>query len=65
MNLLCTAPGVIDLATVAGIADLQVQASFPVTEEQWTEGDRTYYCFAFRSGGEPMLGSIAGPGPAV
>ena len=65
MNPLCTASGVIDVALVAGIPDLQVQASFPVTEEQWASGERTYYCFANRAGGEPLTGSIAGPGPAA
>ncbi len=65
MNLLCTAPGVIDPATVSGIDDLQVQAAFPVTEEQWAAGERTYYCFANRSGGELLTGSIAGPGPTA
>ena len=65
MNLLCTAPGVIDVAAVAGVEDLQVQAAFPVTEEQWTSGERSYYCFANRGGGEPLTASIAGPGPAA
>jgi hypothetical protein len=65
MNLLCTAPGVIDVAAVAGVEDLQVQAAFPVTEEQWTSGERSYYCFANRAGGEPLTASIAGPGPAA
>ncbi len=65
MNLLCTAPGVIDVAAVSGVNDLQVQAAFPVTEEQWAAGERTYYCFANRAGGEPLTASIAGPGPAV
>jgi hypothetical protein len=65
MNGLCTADGVIDVGLVAGIPDLQVQASFPVTEEQWAEGERTYYCFANRAGGEPLTGSITGPGPAA
>ena len=65
MNLLCTATGVINLAAVAGMEDLQVQASFPVTEEQWAEGERNYYCFANRAGGEPLTASIAGPGPAA
>ena len=63
MNVLCTATGVINIPTVAGIEDLQVQASFPVTEEQWAEGERNYYCFANRAGGEPLTASIAGPGP--
>ena len=65
MNLLCTATGVIDLAAVAGMEDLQVQASYPVTEAQWAEGERNYYCFANRAGGEPLTASIAGPGPAA
>ena len=65
MNLLCTATGVINLAAVAGMEDLQVQASFPVTEEQWAEGERNYDCFANRAGGEPLTASIAGPGPAA
>ena len=65
MGLLCTADGVIDQAAIAGITDLQVQAAFPVTEEQWAAGERTYYCFANRSGGEPLTASIAGPGPAA
>ncbi|MFE6254271.1 hypothetical protein [Agromyces sp. NPDC057865] len=65
MNLLCTAPGVIDVAAVGGVEDLQVQAAFPVTEEQWTSGERSYYCFANRAGGEPLTASIAGPGPAA
>jgi hypothetical protein len=50
---------------VSGVNDLQVQAAFPVTEAQWAAGERTYYCFANRAGGEPLTGSIAGPGPAA
>jgi hypothetical protein len=65
MGLLCTADGIIDQAAISGITDLQVQAAFPVTEEQWAGGERTYYCFANRSGGEPLTTSIAGPGPAA
>ncbi|BDZ64367.1 septum formation family protein [Agromyces mangrovi Wang et al. 2018] len=60
----CTQAGIVDLATVAGIEDLQVQASFPVTAEQWDEGQRAYFCFVNRSGGEPLTGSVAGPGPS-
>lgn len=65
INALCTSPGVIDLPAASGIPDLQVQGSFPVTEEQWTEGMREYYCFVNRGSGEPITGSIAGPGPGV
>ncbi|MGW9631637.1 hypothetical protein ACWGST_13120 [Agromyces sp. NPDC055520] len=64
MPVLCRAAGVFDPALVAGIPDLQVQGSFPVTEEQWAEGQRSYYCFANRAGGEPLTGPINGPGPA-
>jgi hypothetical protein len=62
---MCTADGVIDVALVAGIPDLQVQAAFPANEEQWAEGERTVYCFANRMGGEPLTGPIAGPGPTA
>ncbi|MDR5701720.1 septum formation family protein [Agromyces aerolatus] len=63
MNLLCTAPGVIEVGAAAGIDDLQVQGSYPVTEEQWADGERTYYCFVNRASGEPLTGSLQGPGP--
>jgi hypothetical protein len=64
INLLCSAPGVIDLNAAGGYPDLQLQGSYPVTEEQWTSGPRNYYCFLSRSSGEPLTASIAGPGPA-
>ncbi|MCI2956487.1 hypothetical protein MN032_02175 [Agromyces atrinae] len=64
INVLCTAAGVIDLAAASGYPDLQVQGSFPVTEEQWTDGQRNYYCFVNRSSGEPLSATVAGPGPA-
>ncbi|MFF2388326.1 septum formation family protein [Agromyces sp. NPDC058104] len=65
MNLLCTAAGVIDVAAASGMDDLQVQASYPAEAAQWEAGARDYYCFANRSGGEPLTASIAGPGPAA
>jgi len=65
MNLLCTAPGVIDVKAVSGMTDLQVQGSYPATAEQWGEGARDYYCFASRSSGEKLTATIAGPGPAA
>ncbi|WP_139415926.1 hypothetical protein [Agromyces laixinhei] len=64
MPALCRAAGVFEPTLVAGIPDMQVQGSFPVTEEQWAEGQRSYYCFANRAGGEPLTGPINGPGPA-
>ncbi|TFB56251.1 hypothetical protein E3O23_01290 [Cryobacterium tagatosivorans] len=63
INLLCSAPGVIDLTAAGAIPDLQVQGSYPVTEEQWTSGQRDYYCFLNRASAEPLTASLAGPGP--
>jgi hypothetical protein len=40
-----------------------MQSSYPVTEEQWTSGERTFYCFVNRSSGEPLAVSVQGPGP--
>ena len=63
INTLCTASGVIDLSAAAAYPDLQVQGAFPATEAQWKSGQRSYYCFANRSGGQPLTSSVAGPGP--
>jgi hypothetical protein len=64
INLLCSAPGVIDLAAAGSFGDLQLQGSYPVNAEQWAAGERSYYCFASRVSGEPLTVSVAGPGPA-
>jgi hypothetical protein len=63
LALLCSAPGVINLAAAGQYADAQFQASFPATEEQWDDGDRAYFCFVSRSSGEPLTGSVAVPPP--
>ena len=60
-TLACTATTVIDFAAAGAFADIQVTASFPATAERWDAGDRTYYCFASRSGGGDLTGSIAVP----
>jgi type IV secretory pathway VirB2 component (pilin) len=60
---LCTASGVVDLGAAGAYPDLQVIGSFPATEQQWKDGQRSYYCFVDRSGGEPLTSSVAGPGP--
>jgi len=65
INLLCTASGVIDLNAAGAYPDLQLQGTYPATEEQWKSGQRSYYCFANRSGGEPLTSSVAGPGPSA
>jgi hypothetical protein len=64
MATLCRADGIIDSAAASPIPDLQVQGSYPL-EEQWAAGERTYYCFVNRAGGEPITGTLQGPGPAV
>jgi hypothetical protein len=64
INLLCTSPAVIDFALAGTVLDLQVTASFAVDAEQWDDGDRDYFCFVDRAGGEPITGSLAVP-PAV
>lgn len=63
ISLLCSAPGVVDLAVAGGYADAQMQGAYPVTPEQW-EADPSYYCFFSRSTNEPILGSVAVPPPA-
>lgn len=60
ITLLCSAAGVVDLAAAGAYADVQVQGSYPVTEEQW-DADPSYFCFVNRSSGEPLTGSVAIP----
>ncbi|MFF9564862.1 hypothetical protein ACF1AJ_16065 [Leifsonia sp. NPDC014704] len=62
---LCTAGGIVDLGAAGAYPDLQVVGSFPATEQQWKDGQRSYYCFATRASGEPLTSSVAGPGPAA
>ena len=65
INLLCTAPGILDLSAAGAFPNLQMQGSYPITAEQWTEGPRNYYCFASRASAEPLTATITGPGPAA
>jgi hypothetical protein len=58
---LCTAPTVVDYATAGAVADVQVSASYAADAQQWADGDRDYFCFADRAGGEPLTASIALP----
>jgi hypothetical protein len=57
----CTADKVLDFSLTADIDDLQVSASFPASEQDWIDGGRDYFCFATRSGGEPLTQNIAQP----
>ena len=60
ISLLCSAPGVVDLAAAGVYNDAQIQGSYPVTAEQW-DADPSYYCFVSRSSGEPLTGTVAIP----
>jgi hypothetical protein len=59
INVLCSAPGVIDFEAAGAYEDVQLQGSYPVTAEQWDAGDRYFYCFASRSSGEPLTTSLS------
>lgn len=60
---LCTAPTVIDYAATASASDIQVLASFAADEQDWLDGNRTFYCFVNRTGGAEFTTSIAKPQP--
>ncbi len=62
--ILCSAPGVIDLAAAGAFSDIQIQGAFAVSEEQWDDGVNDYFCFVSRSSGEVLTGSLAIPPPA-
>ncbi|MCU1583376.1 MAG: hypothetical protein JWO01_2764 [Microbacteriaceae bacterium] len=61
INLLCTAPSVIDLGAAGAYNDIQIAGSFPADEKQWTGGARSYYCFVTRSSGQPLTTSVTVP----
>jgi hypothetical protein len=61
LNLLCTAPAVLDYAAAGALPDVQWQAAYPVTEAEWAAGDRSYYCFFSRTSGEPLGASLVAP----
>jgi len=63
VNLVCTTPTLVNYGAAGAFADIQVSASYAVTEEQWAGGYRGYSCFVNRSSGEPLTGSIAVPPP--
>ena len=60
-TLACTATTVVDFAAARAFSDIEVAVSFPASAERWDAGDRTYSCFARRSGGGDLTGSIAVP----
>lgn len=61
INLLCTTPAIINYAAAGTVADIQISASFAADDDQWLNGDRSYFCFATRSTGADLTASIAVP----
>lgn len=59
MSVLCSAPGVIDLAAASQYTDAQIEASFAASAAQWDGGDHWYYCFVTRASKQPLTGSVA------
>jgi hypothetical protein len=62
INLLCTGPNVIDLAAAGDFSDIQVQATYAATAEEWDAGHHDYFCFVSRASGEPLPVSVGVPG---
>ena len=58
LNLACTSAEVLDPATAAALGDVAWQASYPPSETEWNMGERSYYCFAVRTSGQPITGSL-------
>jgi hypothetical protein len=58
---LCSTDAIINYAAAAAITDLELVASFAPDAARWDAGQRDYYCFATRSGGEAFTESIAQP----
>jgi len=56
----CSREGVLDLSAAKKITDLQISTSYPASSLAWDSGDTRYFCFASRTGGDPIETSIAG-----
>ena len=61
INLLCSAPTVIDYAVAGTVNDIQVAASFAADVDEWDAGNRSYSCFVSRASGEPLTASVGVP----
>jgi hypothetical protein len=59
INLLCTAPGVIDLSAAGAYTDIQFQASFAASAQEWNNGQHDYFCFVTRKSGQPLTATVA------
>lgn len=61
VNLLCTSPTVVDYAKANAYTDIQYQASYALSEQEWNDGNHFYYCFLSRSAAGDITGTIAVP----
>ncbi|HRN29987.1 MAG TPA: hypothetical protein PK890_09850, partial [Terrimesophilobacter sp.] len=61
MSLLCTDVTVVDYNAANRYDDVQFEASYPASVEEWDSGRRDYFCFISRSTGQPLEGSLAAP----
>jgi len=61
INLLCTAPTVINLEAAGAYSDIQFQAAYAANAAEWQTGQHDYFCFLTRSSGQPLTSSIAVP----
>lgn len=61
VNLLCTAPTVVDYGKANAYTDIQFEASFALSEQEWFDGNQYYYCFLSRTDGGELTGTIAMP----
>lgn len=54
----CDVTDLIDYTLATNYDDLIVDYSYPVSEEQWAQGQRGVYCFALRSSGGTLQGNL-------
>lgn len=59
INLLCTPTTVIDYSKAGMLNDIQVSASFAAADQDWADGNRTFFCFVNRSSGQDLTESVA------
>lgn len=60
---LCEAPGLLNWDWVAvWNEDVQIELRYPPTATQWTDGDRSYYCFVDTFSRHELTGSAAAAG---
>lgn len=61
ISLLCSLPTVVDYAKATAYTDIQFEASYALSAEDWFDGNRSYNCFLSRSTGGEITGTVAIP----